>query len=449
MNMLPVHAGAFEPAKSVDDPRRDVRIGAAVAIFFFVILLGWAALAPLDAGVHAQGMVAVSGNRQSVQHREGGVVSAIHVREGQRVRAGELLVELSTPDLKAAERALTSDYLTLLAQRARLAAETRGQTEFAAPAEFAGLPPEDQAIAKEALQLQRAELRARASSMGAQQSVLGQRSRQLVEQRSGYAQQRASLQEQQRILEEELAGQRELEKRGFASTNRIRALERMQEELRGREAAMIAEMARAAEGMGETRMQGLTLSRQVLEEVATQLRDTQTKLSETLPRLIAAREQLQRSMVRAPASGQIVGLTVFTVGGVVAPGATMMEIVPQDKKLIVQAHVPPGGADDVYQGQEAQVRFTGVENRTLPLLSGIVRTISADSFTDENTGQSYFRAEIEVPAEELDKVRDVLGQGQLRAGLPVETVIAVRKRTALQYLLEPLTNHLWRAMREQ
>ena len=136
MNMLPVHASAFDSPKSVDDPKRDVRIGGAIAIFFFVILLGWAALAPLYAGVHATGMVAVSGNRQSVQHREGGVVSAIHVREGQRVRAGELLIELSTPDLKAAERALTSDYLTLLAQRARLAAETRGQSEFAAPPEF-------------------------------------------------------------------------------------------------------------------------------------------------------------------------------------------------------------------------------------------------------------------------------------------------------------------------
>ena len=432
----------------VDDPTRDVRIGGAIAFLFFVVLMGWAAFAPLDAGVHAPGAVAVSGNRQAVQHREGGVVTAIHVREGQKVRAGQLLVEMAAPDLRAAERALTSDYLMLLAQRARLFAERAGQSNFPDPAEFADLAPADRALADQALQLQRAQLRATVAALGAQQSVLGQRSRQLVEQRGGYSRQAGSLREQQRILEDELRGMRELEKKGFASTNRIRALERAQEELRGREAAMVAEMARAGEGMGETRMQSLTLSRARQEEVATDLRDTQAKISEVLPKLISAREQLQRSMVRAPATGQVVGLSVFTVGGVVAPGQTLMEIVPDNKMLVIQAQVDPRGADDVYQGQEAQVRFTSVEDRTLPLLTGKVRTISADSFTDEKSGRSYFRAEVEVAPSELNKVRDVLGQGKLRPGLPVEVVLATRKRTALQYILEPLYSQFWRSLRE-
>lgn len=446
---LELAAGPPLPAEDIADPRRDIRIGAAVAFLFFVVLLGWAALAPLDAGVYAQGAVAVSGNRQSVQHRDGGVVTAIHVREGQRVDAGQILVELAAPDLRAAERALTSDYLTLLAQRARLVAERQGQSSFAAPAEFANLPPSDQALARQALQLQRAQLQAKASAMGAQQSVLGQRSRQLGEQQSGYAQQRQSLQEQQRILGEELRGLRELEKKGFASGTRIRGLERALEELRGREAAMAAEMARAGEGIGETRMQSLSLSQTNLEEVATELRDTQARLSEVMPKLVSAREQLQRSMVRAPASGQVVGLTVFTVGGVVSPGQTLMEVVPQDRALVIQAQVDPRGADDIYQGQEAQVRFTSVDDRTLPLLSGTVRTISADRFTDEGTGQSFFNAEVEVEPAELQKVRSALGQGQLRPGLPVEVVFAVRKRTALEYILDPLTSHFWRSLREQ
>jgi HlyD family secretion protein len=201
--------------------------------------------------------------------------------------------------------------------------------------------------------------------------------------------------------------------------------------------------------MGETRMQSLSIFRSNLEEVATELRDTQSKLSEVLPRLIAAREQLQRSMVRSPASGRVVGLSVFTVGGVVAPGQTLMEIVPEDRKLVVQAQVDPAAADDVYRGQEAQIRFTSVDDRTLPLLTGTLRTISADSFTDENTGASFFRAEIEVGPEELEKVRDSLGQGQLRPGLPVEVVLPVRKRTALQYIVEPLTSHFWRSLRER
>jgi HlyD family secretion protein len=448
-----VQSGFDRPAAAdatpIDDPRRDIRIGAAIAFFFFVVLLGWAAFAPLDAGVHAQGSIAISGNRQSVQHRDGGVVTAIHVREGESVRAGEVLVEMAAPDLFANERALTSDYLMLIAQRARLTAERTGSGRIPTPAEFASLAPQDQALARQAMQLQQAQFRARSAALGAQESVLGQRSRQLGEQQSGYANQRASFREQQRIIEDELRGLREIEKKGFASTNRVRALERAKEELRGREAAMASEMARAGEGMGETRMQSLSIRSQTMEEVTTELRDTQAKISEVLPKLISVREQLQRARVRAPASGQVVGLSVFTVGGVVSPGQTLMEIVPANRALIIQAQVDPADADDVFQGQKAQVRFLSVNDRTLPLLEGKVRTMSADSFTDEKTGRTFFRAEVEVEPKELNKVRDVLGQGQLRPGLPVELVMAVRKRTALQYLLEPLTGNFWRSLREQ
>jgi HlyD family secretion protein len=432
-----------------DDPRRDIRIGTAIVIFFFVILLGWAAIAPLDAGVHAQGVIAVSGNRQSVQHPEGGVVTAIHVREGQTVKAGQILVEMAAPDLRANERALTSDYLTLIAQRARLLAERSGQTRFAPPAEFASLSAEDRALADQAMQLQSAQLQARLGSMSAQNSVLGQRSNQIGQEQVGYARQRASYREQGRILQQELDGMRELEKKGFASTNRIRALERAQAELKGNEAAMAAQMAKAGEGMGETRMQSISIRRESLEQAANELRDTQSRLSEVLPKLIAAREQLQRARVRAPASGQVVGLTVFTVGGVVAPGQTLMEVVPSNRDLIIQAQLQPADADDVYPGQQAQVRFASVHDRTLPLLTARVRTVSADSFTDEKSGRSFFRAEIVVPPAELERVRSAIGHGALRPGLPIEVVLSVRKRTALQYLVEPLTSNFWRALREQ
>ena len=148
-------------------------------------------------------------------------------------------------------------------------------------------------------------------------------------------------------------------------------------------------------------------------------------------------------------TGQVVGLTVFTVGGVVAPGGKLMDIVPDGRELVIQAQLAPTDADDAYRGQSAQIRFASVHNRTLPLFSGTVRTVSADSFTDEKTGTSYFRAEIEVSPAELDRVRGALGRGKLRPGLPVEVVLTVRKRTALQYLLEPLQAHFWRSFREQ
>ena len=447
MNMG-LHRFEAAPARA-DDPRRDIRIGGAIAVLFFVVLLGWAALTPLDAAVRANGVISVLGNRQAVQHPTGGVVTALDVREGQQVRAGQVLLELSAPETRAAERALTSDYFTLLAQRARLVAEQSGQRSFQPPAEFAALSPADRQLAEAAMRMQIGEMRARGASLSAQQSVLGQRGRQLSEQQTGYYQQRESLAEQQRILGEELAGMREVAKKGFAATNRIRALERAEAELRGQQAAMTAQMARAGEGIGETRMQSLSLSRSTQEEIATNLRETEARLSEVLPKLVSLREQLQRSQIRASATGRVVGLSIFTVGGVVEPGQTLMEIVPDRRTLVVRAQVDPADADDVYVGQEAQLRFESVRDPNLPLLTGRVRTISADSFTDESTGRSFFVAEIDVQPSELERVRELLGRGELRPGLPVGVMLSVRKRTALQYLLEPLTRSFRGALHEQ
>jgi HlyD family secretion protein len=442
-------ADAPSAVAEVGDPRREIRLGAIVAGLFFIVFLGWAAFVPLDAGVHANGSIAVAGNRQSVQHRDGGVITAIHVREGQHVKAGEVLIELSAPELRASERALTSDYLTLIAQRARLIAERGGARDFAVPAEFATLSDEDRELARQALDQQRAEMHARAASDSAQRSVLGQRAGQLAQQQSGYVQRRQSLIRQQKLIADELAGLMAIASKGYASMNRVRALQRAQADLEGQEAAMTAEYARAGEGIGETRMQSLSITRTRLEQIEADLKDTQSKLSEVLPKLVATREQLQHSLVRSPATGQVVGLSVFTVGGVVKPGETLMNVVPDGRELVLQVNVQPGDADDVYIGQTAQVRFLGVHNRSLPLFTGKVRTMSADSFTDEKSGRTYFRAEIVVPESELNQVRSVLGQGELRPGLPVETVLTVRKRTALQYLLEPLTGAVWRSGHEE
>lgn len=447
MNVLSTDFSLDLPPEA-DDPRRDIRIGAIVAFVFFVVLLGWAAFVPLDAAVRAPGVISVLGNRQAVQHPDGGVVTAIHVTEGQRVRAGEVLVELAAPDARAAERALTSDYFALLAQRARLNAERSG-LPLQVPPEFLALPAIDRPLAEEAMRLQRAQMAARASSMSAQQSVLVQRERQLRQQQSGFSEQRQSYAEQRKLLDDELDGLREIQKKGFASMNRVRELERVDAELRGNQAALTSEIARAGEGVGETRMQSLSLLRSSQEEIATDLRDTESKISTVLPKLISLREQLARAQIRAPATGAVVGLTTFTVGGVVAAGQTLMDIIPENRKLVIQAEVSPPDADDVYAGQPAQVRFASVGSRNLPLVTGHVKTISADSFTDEKSGRHYFRAEIEVTERDLAKVQGVLGKGHLRAGLPVESMLLVRNRTALEYLLEPLGRSFSRSLHEQ
>jgi HlyD family type I secretion membrane fusion protein len=435
--------------RQVSNPQADIRQGILVMAGFVVAILLWAGFMPLADGVHARGVIAVSGNRQAVQHRDGGVVTAIHVREGQKVRAGEPLIDLAAPELRAAERALASDYLTLLAQRARLLAERAGQRDLTPPAEYANLSAEDRELAQQALQLQRSQMRARGEALSAQKSVLVQRSRQLAEQQSGYLKQRGYAGEQEKLIADELEGQRKLQAKDLAPLSRVRALERSQADLQRQQAALAAEHASAGQTIRETRMQDLSLSRKTLEDVATELRDTQEKLSEVLPKVIAAREQLERSRLRAPVSGTVVGLNVFTVGGVIEPGQPVMEIVPEGRSLVIQAQVDPADADEVAEGETAQVRFISVHDRTLPLLHGTVRTMSADSFQDKKTGRSYFRAEVVVAEPEMNRVRQTLGHGNLRPGLPVDVVLSVRKRTALDMLFGPLAGALWRSFREQ
>ncbi|WP_165185445.1 HlyD family type I secretion periplasmic adaptor subunit [Caulobacter soli] len=442
-------AAAKLPPRLSDDPAKMIRIGAGVAGLFFVGFLGWAAVAPLDAGAYAHGVIAVAGNRQAVQSREGGVVTAIRVVEGQSVVKGQILVELSASDLRASERGMTGEVLTLLAQRARLVAERDGRPGFAAPPEFADLAPEDKPLAEDSLRLQRQQFQARRGSLQTQRGVLNQRILQLGQQTSGAQRQLDANREQQKLIAEELDGVQELAAKGFAPKTRVLALQRSAASLTGEDGAYRAQIARNSEAEGETRLQALSLDRQMLEEVSGQLRDVQVRLDDLQPKVLAAREQLARATVRAPSGGKVVGLNVFTVGGVVAPGQTLMEIVPQDRRLVIQAKVSPNDADDLKPGQKTQIRFTSLHERDLPLLNGTLTELSADSFTDEKSGVQYFKAEVAAPPEELEKIRKVRGgQSGLQAGLPVEVLIPLRKRSALAYLMEPLFQTFWRMGRE-
>lgn len=430
-----------------DTPRRELIVGGVIILLFFGIFLGWAAFAPLDAGAYGQGQIAVSGNRQAVQHREGGVVSALHVAEGDTVERGQVLLTLSSGELRATERGVASQVYALLAQRARLIAERDGLRGIPVPPEFAELPPEDAALAQESLRIQQQQFGARRTGRSTETGVLRQRIAQLNEQILGYERQIASNIEQQRLIQEELAGMRSLAEKGFAPLTRVRALERTAAQLDGELGSLRAQIARSREAVGETRLQMSGVSSEMNEDVADQLRQIDVQLNELRPRLAELRSQIARSEVRAPASGQVVGLTIFTQGGVIQPGQTLMEIVPDDASQIIVAQISPNDVDNLRVGQSTEVRFPGLRERNPPAIHGRVNRISADSFTQEETGASYFRAEIVVPAEEMAK----LGRSAntLRPGAPVEVIILLRKRTALSYLLEPLTNNLWRSGSEQ
>lgn len=436
------------PENNEDSPRGELAIGGIMAGVFFLGFLGWAALIPLDAGAMAQGTVMVSGNRQAVQHHQGGILTKLSVSEGQTVKKGQALLEISSAAVIAEERSLSGEVIALLALRARLLAERDNLRGVEAPAEFRVLSGQDRNLADDALQGQRLLFDARRASVETQRSVLQQQIGQHREQIGGVRSQIASNRKQKELIQAELDGMTSLIDRGFVSMNRVRAIQRTSAQLDGDNGSFHADVARSSQAIGETRMQMLAIDRNWTEEVATELRTTQVRLAELQPRLAAAKENLRRSVVRAPAAGRIVGLKVFTEGGVVGPGEMMMEIVPQDRALVIDAKVAPSDADDLYRGMQTQVRFTALQERNLPILQGEITKVSADSFEDDRSGSHYFKIEVVVPPEEIAKIAQVRGDTGLRAGLPAEVMIPLRKRSALSYLVEPLSQTLWRVGRE-
>lgn len=440
-------ARPIDPSVVTDAPRIELMVGGVVIAVFFVLFLGWAAFAPLDAGAYAQGQVSVSGNRQAVQHREGGVVSDLRVAEGDTVRRGQVLLTLASGEVRAAERGVAGQVFALLAQKARLVAERDRLGFVPTPAEFADQSPEDTALAMESLRIQRQQFGARGVGRSTETGVLNQRVAQLNEQIAGFERQIEANQEQQRLIQEELGGMRRLADQGFAPLTRVRALERTAAQLDGELGSLRAQVARSREAIGEARLQTSGVSTKMNEEVADQLRQIDVQLNELRPRLAELRVQIARSEVRAPADGQVVGLTVFTRGGVIQPGQTLMEVVPADASQVIVAQVNPTDIDNLRIGQATEIRFPGLRERNPPTVRGEVRRISADSFIIPETGASYYRAEIVAPASELAKLGK--SSGDLRPGAPVEVVILLRKRTALAYLTEPLTRSLWRSGSEQ
>lgn len=447
--LLPATVDVVPTMVTVANPRKDIRAGLIIAALFFVVFGGWAAFARLDAAAYAAGTLVVSGQRQSVQHRDGGVVGEIFVREGQRVERGQLLLRLAAAEVRAQERALSSAAIRLLAQRARLRAEQLGQAQIAPPAEFASLNLEDRPEAAIALKLQQIELNARLATLSAQRDALAQRTVQSSAQGRGFGDQVVSAREQQRLIDEEIHALAPLAEKGFVSKTRLRALERARAELVGQRGQYSAGIAQTKGAARESQIQMIEADRNFHERTASDLRLVENQLGETLPKLAAARDQLARTEIRAPATGAVVGLSIFTPGGVIAPGQKLMDIVPENSPLRIQARISPDDADDLRVGQQARVKFPGLHDRRLPDIEGRLTRLSADSFVDEKSGQSYFTGEVTVSPEQLrvlDKYRSY--DFELRAGMPVQILIPLRKRTALDYAFEPLIGAFWSSFRE-
>jgi HlyD family secretion protein len=291
--------------------------------------------------------------------------------------------------------------------------------------------------------VQEGEFRARRSLLLAQQDVLTKQAQESAQTAGGYGAQMRSSVEQERLITEELESLKTVADKGFVSKSRIRALERAKADLAGQGGQYRASVAEAHLAANANRLRQIEADRAYRERATTELKEVSATLDALTPKYRAARDQLERLQIRSPATGTVVGLSIFTVGGVIGGGQRLMDIVPEKAELVVAAKLSPNDVDDVAVGDRAELRFSGMHDRNMPILMGQITRISADAMNDQKSGASYYTAELKVGPSEMQKLRDVRGPNfVLPAGAPVEAIIPVRKRTALQYAFEPLLSTL-------
>ena len=417
--------------------------GLLVVLIAFAGIGGWAATAPMASAVPAAAILTVKGERKLVQHYEGGIVDKVLVEEGETVEAGQLLVLLNDIQVAATAYRLRNQIDLHVAQMARLGAERDLSSSLIFPDELLSRLNETSVL--EIVESERLQFSARRESLNGQVNILKQRISQLLDQVEGHRIQRKSRFDQLEIFDMELVGLRELYEKGYYPRNEILARERAMARLRGEAGSDDAQIAKAQNGVGEAKSQIINLHQRFREDVVAQYQDVQIATSDLRQRLAVAEDVLARIEVKAPQSGIVQNLAVHTIGGVVRAGQLLMEIAPQDKELIVEAQVSPNDIDNVQVGQEAEVRLVALNLRLTPSIMGTVISVSGDRLVDQITGVGYFLIRAEISESEVAK----LGEVVLSAGMPADVLIKTGERTALAYLLKPLTDSLARGMNEK
>ena len=443
MSLVVVHGEPPLPAAATGDARGPIWVGLAIVALFFGGLGTWAALAPLAGAIVAEGVVKVEANRQAVQHLDGGMVRQIFVKEGELVKEGQVLIRLDESAAKANVDVLASQLDALRTLEARLIAERDGHDHITFPVELSARQYEPQTAGMLTGQINLFEARRRAFE--GQRQLQQQKIAQLNEQITGYGAQVKSQQRQMALIEEEAKGTRELWQKGWAPKTKVLALDRTTASLDGQRGELVANIARSKQQIGEAELQILQLTKDRLSEVADQLRDAQTKLLDVEPKLRAAIDTLGHLDLKAPRAGYVVGLTAFTVGGVIAKGDHVLDIVPLESPLVVEGQVKPEDIEGLQPGLPAEVHLSAYKQRNVPKIRGTVTKVSADRLTDQKTGAPYYQIQVALDQDELQAHPSV----QLQPGMPAEISVPTKERTALDYLMAPLTAGFNRALRER
>ncbi len=422
---------------------RHIVVGCAVVAFLAVGLGGWASTAEISGALIAPGSLVVDSNVKKVQHPTGGVVGEVRVREGDHVKAGDILVRLDETVTRANLAIVTKGLTELYARRARLAAERDGAETVGVPKELADRV--DDPDVQEALASERKLFELRRKARLGQKDQLQQRIKQLNEQIAGLTAQQDAKAKEMSLIDQELQGVRDLWAKNLVQINRLTSLEREAARLQGERGQLIASAAEAKGKIVETQLQIIQVDQELSSDVAKEFREIDSKIGEYVERKITAEDQLKRTDLRAPQDGVVFQSTVNTVGGVIAAGDTVMLIVPAADNLLVEAKVEPKDIDQVQFGQPVVLRFSAFNTRTTPELNGKVVRIAADTTVDQRTGQSYYLVRIAMTAEQIKRLGDV----KLSPGMPVEAFIQTGDRTMISYLVKPLRDQLMRSFREK
>lgn len=418
------------------------RWGWGLVVLGFGGFMAWAALAPLDAGVASPGTVVVSGNRKSVQPLVGGKIVELAARDGDIVKAGQVLVRFDATQARSQLDIARGQWFSTLAVEARLVAERsgRGQIDFGSALLASRADPR----AAAAMALQTELFATRRRSLDSDLNVLRENLRGLEAQLQGLAQAMRSRQDQQRLLGEEIERQRDLVKDGFLPRNRLSEQERSMAAVAGALAEDVGNQGRIRQQMAELRARMLSREQDQRKEVETQLTEVQREAASLSSRLQALDFEVANAEVKAPSEGVVVGLAVHTVGGVVAAGVPMMEIVPADEPLKVDAQIAPHLIDKVRPGLAVDILFPAFDQATTPHVPGRVLQVSADVLVEPKDGIQYFKAVVEVTPQGMKQLREL----KIRAGMPAEVFVRTGERTLLNYLVKPLTDRMNRALTE-
>lgn len=420
---------------------RSIRnIGAAIVFASFGVFGVWAFFAPMDSSALAPGVVVVKSYKKTVQHLDGGIVAKILVKDGDLVKEGQPLLMLDDTQIKAQLEIARAQNITLAAQVARLRTERDQLKKIDYPALLDDVSDPRTAEAKAA---ENNIFKSRISSHDGQIAVLKQRISQISSKINGLQGQVDSKKQLIASFAEEIHDQKELLAEGFADKQRLRDVERSHALQGGEIAQLNAEIATNQMLISETRLQILQVQKQFQEEVTGKLSEAQALLNDASERLTATQDKLNRIMIKAPASGMVLGLTVHNENSVISPGRPILDIVPQDAELIIEAQVSPMDIDRVTVGLQAEVRFSAFKQSKTPKMIGKVIHLSADRLADEK-GNAYYQARIELTSES----RKELGNLQLLPGMPAEVLINTGERTLFEYLAQPATNFFARSFTE-